>query len=47
MAFDKILKLDETCGVAYVLMANIFASAGLLEDAKKVESLKLEYSSSH
>ena len=37
LAFDQSLQLDHTCATAYILMANIFAAAGMQEDAENVE----------
>mgnify|MGYP002775691026 CR=1 FL=1 len=34
--FDQVLQLDDVCTTAYVLMANIFATAGMHEDAETV-----------
>jgi pentatricopeptide repeat protein len=39
LAFDHITQLDSACATAYVLMGNIFASAGMQEDAEKVKSM--------
>ena len=43
--FDQVLQLDDVCTTAYVLMANIFATAGMHEDAEKVETMRLKYAS--
>ena len=42
-AFHQVIQLDEGLGGAYVLMANIFAAAGMQEDAKKVEAMRLKH----
>ena len=34
-SFDKAIQLDNNGVVAYVFMADIFGTAGMLEDAKK------------
>ena len=44
LAFDQIMQLDSSCAAAYVLIDNIFLAAGMKEDAKKVEDMKLKYS---
>ncbi|MCO5614963.1 hypothetical protein L7F22_069249 [Adiantum nelumboides] len=41
-AFKAVLLVDETEGAAYICMSNIYAEAGLLDDAKKVEALRLQ-----
>ena len=43
LAFNQTIRLDYTCASAYVLMASIFAAAGLQEDAKRVETMRLKY----
>ena len=43
LAFDQAVQLDGSCAVAYVLIANIFAAAGMQEDAEKVEAMRLKY----
>ena len=43
LAFDQTLQLEKTCGAAYVLMANIFAAAGMQKDAESVEAMRLKY----
>jgi pentatricopeptide repeat protein len=45
LVFNQALQLDDTCSAAYALMASVFASAGLHEDAEKVEAMKLKYAS--
>jgi pentatricopeptide repeat protein len=42
LAFDQAVQVCANCSSAYVLMANIFASAGMQEDANKVEALRAE-----
>jgi pentatricopeptide repeat protein len=46
LAFDQALQLDTACAVVYVLMANIFASAGMKEDAERIEAMKVRYATS-
>ena len=41
VAFDQALQLEYNCGAAYVLMANIFAAAGMHDDKEKVEAMRL------
>ena len=43
LAFDQTVQLDDSCAAAYVLMANIFAAAGMQKDAEKVESMRQKY----
>ena len=43
LAFDQTMQLDPSCASAYVLMADIFLAAGMLEDAEKVEAMRLKY----
>ena len=43
LAFDQALQLDTTCAAVYVLMANIFASAGMHEDAERIEAMRMKY----
>ena len=38
VAFDRALQLDDACGTAYLLMADIFASTGMQNDAEKLEA---------
>jgi pentatricopeptide repeat protein len=42
LSFDRIVQLDRTCAAAYVLMSSIYLSAGMREDALKIEALGLE-----
>ena len=46
LAFDQSLQLDHTCATAYILMANIFAAAGLREDAENLETMRMKYATS-
>ena len=39
LAFDEVLLLDNGCAAAYTLMANIYAAAGMQEDADRVSSI--------
>ena len=43
LIFDQALQVDDTCAVAFVLMANIFTMAGMQEDAEKIEAMRLKY----
>jgi pentatricopeptide repeat protein len=43
LAFDQALQLERSCGAAYVLMADIFAAAGMHEDAERIEAMRLKY----
>jgi pentatricopeptide repeat protein len=42
LAFDQAVQLDDTCAVVYVLMAEIFAAAGMQKDAEKIEAMRLK-----
>ncbi|KAI5083897.1 hypothetical protein GOP47_0000066 [Adiantum capillus-veneris] len=41
-AFKHALLVDETEGAAYICMSNIYADAGMLDDARKVEALRIQ-----
>ncbi|MCO5559087.1 hypothetical protein L7F22_012679 [Adiantum nelumboides] len=41
-AFQQAVVLDKCDGVAYVLMVNIFAAAGMLEKAKVIEAMRIK-----
>ena len=46
LSFDKAIQLDNNGVVAYVLMADIFGSVGMLEDEKEKEienMIKIKY----
>ena len=43
LSFDQIIQLEDSFAAAYVLMANIFATAGMQKDAEKVEAMRLKY----
>ena len=43
LAFDEVVKLDNTCAGAYVLMADIFIAVGMQEDAQRIEIMRLKY----
>ena len=43
LAFGQALLVDHSCASAYVLMTDIFAAAGMKDDAKKVEIMWLKY----
>jgi pentatricopeptide repeat protein len=40
LAFERAIQLDSNLAAAYVLMVNIYVSAGMHEDALKVEKMK-------
>ena len=42
LVFDQTIQLDNTCASAYVLMANIFAAAGMQEDAENIEAMRVK-----
>ena len=42
LAFDQIIQLDSKCGAAYALMSNVYADAGMKEDAEKVEAMSVK-----
>jgi pentatricopeptide repeat protein len=44
LAFDHVVRADDACGAAYVLMANVFAACGMQEDASKVEAMRAKQS---
>ena len=41
-AFENSLELDEKCSAIYVSMRNIYAAAGMQDEVKKVEDLRLK-----
>ncbi|KAH7301556.1 hypothetical protein KP509_23G032000 [Ceratopteris richardii] len=41
-AFEHAIELDKSDGAAYVLMTNIYADAGMQEDAKRIEAMRIE-----
>ena len=41
-AFQHAVKLDETDDSAYICMYNIYADAGMQENAEKVEALRIQ-----
>ena len=43
LAFNQAVQLDNGYSAAYILMANIFAAAGMKEDAEMVEAMKFKY----
>jgi hypothetical protein len=43
LAFHQLIQLDANIVSAYVLMANIFAAAGMSADAKKIEVMWQNY----
>ncbi|KAH7439229.1 hypothetical protein KP509_04G051300 [Ceratopteris richardii] len=40
-AFEQAVKLDKTDGSAYVLMADVYAAAGMPEKAKQIETMRI------
>ena len=42
LAFDEITHLDNSLSTAYVVMANIYAAAGMHEDAANIEKMRVE-----
>ncbi|KAH7284628.1 hypothetical protein KP509_34G063200 [Ceratopteris richardii] len=38
-AFEQAIRLDSTESAAYVCMANIYADAGMYENAKEIEGM--------
>ncbi|KAI5056942.1 hypothetical protein GOP47_0028760 [Adiantum capillus-veneris] len=42
LAFDHMVQLDEKCATAYVWMSNIYAAAGMQEQAEEVETMRME-----
>ena len=45
LVFDQIVQLNDGCAACYILMANIFANAGMQEDKENVEAMGLKYGS--
>jgi pentatricopeptide repeat protein len=44
LAFDQAVQLESNSAAAYILIADIFAGAGMVDDAQKIESMmKLEH----
>jgi hypothetical protein len=44
LAFDQAVQLESNSAAAYILIADIFASAGMVDDAQKIENMmKLEH----
>jgi pentatricopeptide repeat protein len=44
VAFDQIIQMDPCCPTAHVLMATIFAAAGMHEDANSIKSFRRKMS---
>eukprot|EP00250_Pteridium_aquilinum_P014476 c22016_g2_i1 orf=39-506(+) len=42
LAFDHAIQLDEKDGAAYICMNNIYAAAGMQEDADKIEAMRVK-----
>eukprot|EP00250_Pteridium_aquilinum_P022258 c25334_g3_i4 orf=2-421(+) len=40
-AFEQAVQVDKSDGPAYVLMANIYAAAGMQENAKNIETMRI------
>ena len=45
LAFDQIVQLEIGVPQAYALMADIFVSAGMQEDAQNIEAIRLDHAS--
>jgi pentatricopeptide repeat protein len=43
-AFNRVMQVDNRDTAAYVLMANIYASAGMHKDAENIEAMRAENS---
>ena len=43
LAFDRVIQLDITCAPAYVLMADIYATDGMEEDAEKIVAMRMKH----
>jgi pentatricopeptide repeat protein len=41
-AFDQATQIDNNLAAAYILMSNIYAAAGMQEDAEKIEQLRVK-----
>ena len=42
-AFNQIVEFNHNCAAAHVLISDIFAAAGMKEEVKKIESMKLKH----
>ncbi|KAI5070709.1 hypothetical protein GOP47_0015052 [Adiantum capillus-veneris] len=42
LAFEQAVKLDKCDGAAYILMANLYASAGMPEKAKDIDAMRIK-----
>ena len=40
--FDRLVDLDKKCGVAYVGMRNVYSAAAMLDDAEKIEDMRMQ-----
>ena len=40
LAFDELVQLDRDNPAIYICMANIYAAAGMKDDAEKIEAMK-------
>ena len=43
LTFDRVIQLDITCAPAYVLMADIYATAGMEEEAEKIVAMRMKH----
>ncbi|KAI5060789.1 hypothetical protein GOP47_0025209 [Adiantum capillus-veneris] len=41
-AFDRVVQVDRSNGAAYVLMSDVYAAAGMQEDAEKIGAMRME-----
>ena len=41
LVFEEVIQLDNNLAPAYTIMADIYAAAGMLEDAEKVEVMRM------
>jgi pentatricopeptide repeat protein len=46
LVFGQVIQLDDGCASAYILIAGMFASTGMLKDAEKVEIMRQRYATS-
>jgi pentatricopeptide repeat protein len=42
-AFEAVVELDRNLAAAYVLMCDIYVSAGMVEDADKIKAMQVKY----
>ena len=43
LTFDQMVQLENCCGAAYFCMADIFVAAGMQQDAKTIDAMRLKY----